>query len=68
MSKPISNIMNENTFPKISMADPVSMAMKAANFAAKKHSTQRRKDAAKTPYINHPIGVANILTEEGNHS
>ncbi len=39
--------------------------IKAMNFAAVKHQTQRRKDAAQTPYINHPIGVANILTSEG---
>lgn len=37
----------------------------AANFAALKHSTQRRKDAAATPYINHPIGVAHLLTSIG---
>ncbi|KAH6561410.1 hypothetical protein BASA50_009499 [Batrachochytrium salamandrivorans] len=35
------------------------------HFAAIKHTTQRRKDPAKTPYINHPIGVARILSEEG---
>ena len=40
--------------------------LKAADFAAKKHRDQRRKDSARTPYINHPIGVANILTEEGH--
>ena len=39
--------------------------LKAADIAAKKHRDQRRKDSARTPYINHPIGVANILTEEG---
>jgi guanosine-3',5'-bis(diphosphate) 3'-pyrophosphohydrolase len=39
--------------------------LKAADFAAKKHRNQRRKDVAQTPYINHPIGVANILTAEG---
>ncbi|KXS22015.1 HD-domain/PDEase-like protein [Gonapodya prolifera JEL478] len=39
--------------------------LKAIDFAARKHVNQRRKDAAKTPYINHPIGVAGILTEEG---
>lgn len=39
--------------------------IKAANFAAIKHKDQRRKDSEKTPYINHPIGVAHILTEEG---
>lgn len=35
------------------------------NFAAIKHRDQRRLDSAKTPYINHPIGVANILAAAG---
>ncbi|ESP01864.1 hypothetical protein LOTGIDRAFT_172328 [Lottia gigantea] len=35
-----------------------------ADFSAKKHKDQRRRDPEKTPYINHPIGVAHILTEE----
>ena len=35
------------------------------NFAAQKHSTQRRKDGAATPYINHPIEVAMHLAEVG---
>ena len=39
--------------------------LKAADFAAKKHRDQRRKDSAMSPYINHPIGVAHILTDEG---
>ncbi|KAG5669868.1 hypothetical protein PVAND_000159 [Polypedilum vanderplanki] len=39
---------------------------KCMNFAAKKHSTQRRKDSEETPYINHPIGVANIIANEGD--
>lgn len=34
-------------------------------FAAEKHSTQRRKDAAKTPYINHPLKVAFLLESVG---
>ena len=38
--------------------------MKAVDFAAKKHKDQRRKDPFATPYINHPIGVANILSQE----
>lgn len=37
----------------------------ALSFAAYKHRHQRRKDVAKTPYINHPIDVANILLNEG---
>lgn len=38
---------------------------KCMNFAAVKHRNQKRKDAEGTPYINHPIGVAYILTTEG---
>jgi (p)ppGpp synthase/HD superfamily hydrolase len=37
----------------------------AVDFAAVKHKDQRRKDKFKTPYINHPIGVAYILSIEG---
>lgn len=33
----------------------------AVSFAAEKHINQRRKDANATPYINHPIGVADTL-------
>ena len=43
----------------------MAMVLKAADFAAKKHRDQRRKDAEGTPYINHPIGVANIIINEG---
>jgi len=38
--------------------------MKALQFAAYKHRSQKRKDPEKTPYINHPIGVAHILSNE----
>lgn len=46
--------------------DAIKLYTKCMHFASLKHSTQRRKDSAKTPYINHPIGVANILCEEGD--
>ena len=36
----------------------------ALAFAAYKHRNQRRKDTAQTPYINHPIAVADILLNE----
>ncbi|XP_075912721.1 guanosine-3',5'-bis(diphosphate) 3'-pyrophosphohydrolase MESH1 isoform X1 [Petromyzon marinus] len=39
--------------------------LKAADFAAQKHRDQRRKDPQGTPYINHPLGVAHILSGEG---
>ncbi|KAI8901548.1 HD domain-containing protein 3 [Globomyces pollinis-pini] len=42
------------------------LLLDAIHFACLKHSTQRRKDGAETPYINHPIGVAHILMFEGN--
>jgi guanosine-3',5'-bis(diphosphate) 3'-pyrophosphohydrolase len=34
-------------------------------FASHKHRDQRRKDAAASPYINHPIALANVLANEG---
>lgn len=45
-------------------AEASAKLIKCINFAAIKHRDQRRLDAEKTPYINHPIGVAHILTEE----
>ena len=37
----------------------------AIAFAAHKHRDQRRHDLVASPYINHPIGVANVLANEG---
>jgi guanosine-3',5'-bis(diphosphate) 3'-pyrophosphohydrolase len=37
----------------------------ALSFAAQKHSRQRRKDSDATPYINHPIAVAEVLARVG---
>jgi guanosine-3',5'-bis(diphosphate) 3'-pyrophosphohydrolase len=37
----------------------------AVAFAAHKHRNQRRKDAEASPYINHPISLANVLANEG---
>lgn len=39
----------------------------ALNFAAMKHNDQRRKDRDQSPYINHPIGVAEILSRFGEN-
>ncbi|XP_053437896.1 guanosine-3',5'-bis(diphosphate) 3'-pyrophosphohydrolase MESH1 isoform X2 [Nycticebus coucang] len=46
------------------MGSEVAQLLEAADFAARKHRQQRRKDPEGTPYINHPIGVARILTHE----
>ena len=40
----------------------------ALEFASKKHRDQRRKDTSASPYINHPISLANILCNEGKIS
>jgi len=37
----------------------------ALAFAAHKHRDQRRKDANASPYINHPIALAQLLVNEG---
>jgi guanosine-3',5'-bis(diphosphate) 3'-pyrophosphohydrolase len=39
--------------------------IKAARFAAEKHQHQRRKNADATPYINHPLEVAELLVVDG---
>ena len=38
--------------------------IRALEFASRKHSTQRRKDAEASPYINHPIALVSILAVE----
>jgi guanosine-3',5'-bis(diphosphate) 3'-pyrophosphohydrolase len=47
------------------VADEISLILKALEFAALKHRDQRRKDAQASPYINHPIALANVLAREG---
>ncbi|MDQ5911559.1 MAG: diphosphokinase / guanosine-3,5-bis(diphosphate) 3-diphosphatase [Pseudomonadota bacterium] len=45
--------------------NPLGTFVRAVTFAAHKHRSQRRKDAVASPYINHPVGVANVLINEG---
>jgi GTP diphosphokinase / guanosine-3',5'-bis(diphosphate) 3'-diphosphatase len=40
--------------------------IRALAFAADKHRRQRRKDSEASPYINHPIDLANILANEAH--
>lgn len=49
----------------MSDSDGLALILKAAAFAARKHRDQRRKDPNASPYINHPIALANELCEEG---
>jgi guanosine-3',5'-bis(diphosphate) 3'-pyrophosphohydrolase len=46
-------------------AEPTGALLQAVHFAAAKHRDQRRKDAAQSPYIDHPIEVAQLLWEVG---
>lgn len=43
----------------------IGLILRAAQFAAEKHRNQRRKDDDASPYINHPIALANVLHHEG---
>jgi guanosine-3',5'-bis(diphosphate) 3'-pyrophosphohydrolase len=47
------------------MKDSIGRVLDALEFAAHKHRDQRRKNLEASPYINHPIGLANILWNEG---
>ncbi|WP_164102605.1 HD domain-containing protein [Candidatus Laterigemmans baculatus] len=47
------------------MPHDFALLFRAASFAAQAHSGQRRKDADQSPYINHPLAVAQLLTEVG---
>ncbi|XP_076544757.1 metazoan SpoT homolog-1 isoform X1 [Osmia lignaria lignaria] len=51
---------------KLNTEELLALIMQCVNFAAIKHKDQRRKDSEGTPYVNHVIGVANILIQEGN--
>lgn len=45
-------------------AESLPVFIRALEFASRKHSTQRRKDAEASPYINHPIALVSILAVE----
>ena len=47
------------------MEESTGLLLKALQYAAEKHSGQRRKDSQGSPYINHPIEVTEILWSVG---
>ena len=47
------------------MNTDMASLLEAVHLAASLHGTQRRKNAAGTPYINHPIAVAELLARVG---
>jgi guanosine-3',5'-bis(diphosphate) 3'-pyrophosphohydrolase len=46
-------------------AQDLQRLLAALSFAAVRHKHQRRKDSDASPYINHPVALANILCNEG---
>lgn len=44
--------------------DDIGLILRALEFAASRHRTQKRKGEDQSPYINHPIQVANLLANE----
>ena len=56
----MTNLQQQDNF-----ADDIGLLVRAIDFAAVAHKTQKRKDGI-TPYINHPIGVMQILTDLGH--
>ncbi len=46
-------------------AEDTGLLIKALRFSADKHRYQRRKDQARSPYINHPIEVTQLLWDVG---
>jgi guanosine-3',5'-bis(diphosphate) 3'-pyrophosphohydrolase len=47
------------------MNDSTGLILKALRFSASKHNDQRRKDSKSSPYVNHPIQVAETLWRVG---
>lgn len=44
----------------------LKLLLKALQFSALKHRNQRRRDVDASPYINHPISLADILCNEAH--
>lgn len=48
--------------------DELGLVLRATHFAAQKHKDHRRKDVKTSPYINHPIALAEVLHTDGGVS
>lgn len=53
------------TEPPASAVVPALAILNAVNFAAMKHIRQTRKNVEKSPYINHPVAVAETIAQVG---
>lgn len=55
----------DNQPPKTFSAADIGLILKAAHFAANKHRSQKRKGGEASPYINHPLEVADLIWNTG---
>jgi len=55
----------EADLPKLFDTKDIGLLMTALRLSAERHKDQRRKDKQASPYINHPIQVAEILWRVG---
>jgi GTP diphosphokinase / guanosine-3',5'-bis(diphosphate) 3'-diphosphatase len=60
--EPLTSFLLE---PILKLMSDIKKLLRAAAFSAKKHTGHVRKGANAEPYINHPIEVANILSNIG---
>ena len=51
--------------PEPPLRTETAQVLKAAHFAARKQCDQRRKGVDASPYLNHPIAVAELLADVG---
>lgn len=64
--KPAGETINAADHAMMHMEETsLSLLLKAIRFASMKHKNQRRKDLDASPYINHPIAVAETLWRIG---
>ena len=52
----------------MNQTEPLADLLSTLQFASRKHSNQRRKELAASPYINHPIEVAELIARIGKVS
>ena len=57
--------ITHHSSPITAAGSSLPLIVRALEFSAHKHRDQRRKDAQASPYINHPIALANVLVSEG---
>ena len=58
-------VSRDYKYPEAQKTTAEAIILKATKFAAIKHRDQRRKDSVASPYIIHPIFVANELAQAG---